>query len=142
MWDNKRGVHIVAVAAMIFREGRVLAMRRALNNPAGPGLWETLSGRVEQGEEPIDAVAREIAEECGVSVQVDPRPYTVYTALRNSKPMMLVLYRARYAGGEVTLSHEHDEYAWLTPEEFATRSTLAKLVNVVRAAALDPWLNP
>ena len=37
---------IVAVAAIVVRSGTVLAMRRAPHKDAGPGLWETLSGRV------------------------------------------------------------------------------------------------
>jgi len=58
--------HIVAVAALIYQQGRVLAMRRSPQRDAGPGLWETLSGRVLPGEEPLDAMRREILEEAGL----------------------------------------------------------------------------
>ena len=127
----QRGQHVVAVAAIIIREGKILAMRRAADNLAGPGLWETLSGRVEQGEEPLTAVAREIEEECGLSVEIDARPVDAYAATRRGEPMIVVLYRALYVAGEVRVSHEHDAFEWLSAAEFAARSSLLPLVLAV-----------
>lgn len=131
MGDAKSTYYIVAVAAIIVRDGKILAMRRAANN-VGPGLWETVSGRVDAGEEPFDAVRREIAEESGLTVAVEPRPLTSYQATRAGEPMMVIVYRAEYVSGEVVRSDEHDEHAWLSAAEFAERSTLTKLVETVR----------
>ena len=125
---------VVAVAAIIFKKGKVLAMRRSLTKDAGAGLWETLSGRVELDEEPLEAIKREIIEECNLSVRVDPRPITAYQTFRKDKPMILILYRADYISGEVQRSEEHDDHAWLTPDEFAQQSIFQKLVDVVYQA--------
>jgi len=131
--------YIVAVAALIYRQGRVLAMRRSPQRDAGPGLWETLSGRVLPGEEPIDAMRREILEEAGlqdgVALRLEPRPVEAYSTTRAGQPMVLIIYRAEYLSGEVRRSDEHDAHDWLTPEEFAARSSLNKLVEAVRAFA-------
>jgi 8-oxo-dGTP diphosphatase len=127
-------LYVVAVAAIIIRDGKVLAMRRAATKDAGAGLWETLSGRVSLGEEPLDAVKREVLEESSLTVSVEPQPFTAYHAKRNDLPMMVIVYRAHYISGEVILSDEHDAYAWLTPAEFSEKSTLTKLVETVRAA--------
>jgi 8-oxo-dGTP diphosphatase len=124
-------LYVVAVVAIIFREGKVLAMRRASTKDAGAGLWETLSGRVLLGEEPLESVKREILEESSLTVEVEPQPFTAYQAKRKDLPMMVIVYMARYVSGEVILSEEHDAYAWLTPAEFAERSTLTKLVETV-----------
>lgn len=129
-----RGAHVVAVAAMIVREGRVLALRRAPDNLAGPGLWETVSGRVEQGEQPREALAREIVEESALEVELESRPWTAYAGRRRDQPMVVILYRARYVAGEVTLSAEHDAYAWLSAAEFAERSSLRPLCDAVASA--------
>jgi 8-oxo-dGTP pyrophosphatase MutT (NUDIX family) len=110
-------------------------MRRSPQKDAGAGLWETLSGRVEVGEEPLETVKREIHEECGLEVKVDPRPVTSYYATRNGVPMILIVYRAEYLSGEVMRSDEHDEHAWLSPQEFARMTTLEKLAQVVFLAA-------
>ncbi|HKI59060.1 MAG TPA: NUDIX domain-containing protein [Trueperaceae bacterium] len=127
--------YVVAVAAAVFREGKVLAMRRSPARDAGPGLWETLSGRLWRGEDPVDAVAREIVEECGLSVRVWPRPVTAYQATRAGEPMVVIVFRADADAGEVRRTAEHDAHAWLTPEEFAATSSLLPLVEAVRKAA-------
>jgi 8-oxo-dGTP diphosphatase len=131
-----RGQHVVAVAALIVRADphdlpRVLAMRRAPSNLAGPGLWETVSGRIEHGEEPLAAITREVDEECGLTVEIEPRPYACYAAQRRGLPMIVILFRARYLGGEVRVSEEHDQYAWLSAREFGERSSLLPLVEVI-----------
>jgi len=128
---------IVVVAAIVVRDGRVLAMRRASTKDAGAGLWETISGRVERDEDPLDAVRREIAEESGLEVRIDPRPITAYAARRADVPMLVIVYRAEHVAGEVVRSDEHDEHAWLTADELAERSPLAKLVAAVRACLAD-----
>ncbi|MEJ2292070.1 MAG: NUDIX domain-containing protein [Deinococcales bacterium] len=130
--------YVVAVAATVFRHGRVLAMRRSAARDAGPGLWETLSGRLRLGEDPADAVAREILEECGLRVRVAPRPVTAYQARRAGEPMVVIVYRADADDGDVVATDEHDAFAWLTPEEFAETSTLTPLVRAVFAAAALP----
>jgi 8-oxo-dGTP diphosphatase len=137
-----RGQHVVAVAALIIRpafadeapDPRVLALRRAPDNLAGPGLWETVSGRVEQGEAPLAAVEREVIEESALRVDVEPRPFATYAAQRRGLPMIVILYRARYRAGEVVISAEHDRFAWLTAAEFAAHSSLQPLVTVVEHA--------
>jgi len=127
--------YVVAVAAAVFRDGKVLAMRRSPARDAGPGLWETLSGRLRRGEDPADAVGREIAEECGLRVRVWPRPVTTYHAMRAGEPMVVIVYRADAEPGEVRRTAEHDAHAWLTPDEFAATSSLLPLVQAVRTAA-------
>jgi 8-oxo-dGTP pyrophosphatase MutT (NUDIX family) len=130
---------VVAVATLIVREGKQLSLRRAPDNLAGPGLWETVSGRVEQGEQPLEAALREVREEAALEVRIDPRPIGAYAAERRGQPMIVILYRAEYLSGEVRISHEHDQFAWLSAAEFAQRSSLRLLVEAVaRALAPEP----
>lgn len=126
---------VVAVAALIFREGRVLAMRRSRAKDVGAGLWETVSGRVEPDEQPLDALLREVREESGLEVRVDPRPVDAYAMRRGDRPMVVLLYRCDWVSGEVTRSEEHDAHAWWTPDEFEAQSTLARLARAIRLAA-------
>jgi 8-oxo-dGTP diphosphatase len=63
---------VLVVAAAIVRDGQVLAGQRAY--PARlAGRWEFPGGKVEAGEAPRDALAREIREELGVEVAVHER---------------------------------------------------------------------
>jgi 8-oxo-dGTP diphosphatase len=123
--------HVVAVAAVIVRGDQILAMRRSAASEAGAGLWETVSGRVEVDEAPLDAASREIAEETGLEVLIEPRPVDAYAARRGNAPMIVIVYRADWVSGEVRRSSEHDEHAWWTPEEFAQHSPLHRLAQAV-----------
>jgi 8-oxo-dGTP pyrophosphatase MutT (NUDIX family) len=125
--------YVVAACVIVRRGDRVLAMRRSKDKDAGPGLWETISGRVEVGEEPLAAAHREVAEETGLSVRIEPRPVTAYAATRLGVPMVVIVYEAGFEGGVVRPSIEHDDHAWLTANEFAARSTLSELTRAVRA---------
>lgn len=132
------GEFVVAVAAIIVKGDRVLAMRRAPDKDAGAGLWETLSGRVEIDEDPRDAMAREITEECGLDVELEERPIDCYAARRGDDPMIVIVYRATWRAGEVERSSEHDAHAWWTPAEFRANSTLARLADAIdRAMSAD-----
>lgn len=125
---------VVAVCVAVCKQGHVLAMRRSASKDAGPGLWETVSGRVEPGEHPAEAAVREVTEETGLAVRIDPRPVTAYPATRLQAPMMVIVYRADWEAGEVRMSDEHDAWAWLDADTFATRSSLPQLVGAVRTA--------
>ncbi|MEM1417131.1 MAG: NUDIX domain-containing protein [Myxococcota bacterium] len=125
------GLQLVAVAAVVVREDRVLAMQRASTKDAGAGLWETISGRVAPGEEPLAAARREIVEESGLDVTVETRPIDVYVADRNGVPMTVIVYRAQWVAGDVTPSAEHDDFRWLTAAGFEELSTLRRLSDAV-----------
>lgn len=134
--EEESQAYVVAAAVAVFRSGRVLALRRAADREAGAGLWETVSGRVKQGEEPVATALREAQEESGLSVTVHPRPVTAYAAARAGAPMIVIVYRADATSHEVVVrSDEHDADAWLTPDEFAVASSLGPLVQAVYAAA-------
>lgn len=123
---------IAAVCALIRKDGRILSMRRSLSKDAAPGIWEAVSGRIEHGEEPLDAVRREILEETGLETRVDPRPISAFHAYRSGIPMVIVYYLADWVSGEVRMSEEHDAWEWLDADSFAERTPIAKLAAAVR----------
>lgn len=129
---------VVAVAAIIQNENKVLCMKRSTHKEAHPGVWETLSGRVEIGEEPLECVTREIEEEAGLFVgehiHLDPRPITSYQTTRLDDAMIVIVYRAQYFDGDIKMSQEHEAYAWLTLDEFSQHSSLNELVDAVEKA--------
>lgn len=119
-----------AVCALVRREGRVLALKRSPTKDAQPDIWEALSGRLEPGEDPVDAVYREVREESGLTVRVDPRPWTATATDRAGVPMLLVYYVADWVAGEVRLSEEHVEARWMDAPEFAAATPIPRLGQV------------
>ena len=126
---------IGAVSVFVFRGDRLLALKRSAGADAAPGAWDAVSGRLRAGEHPRDAAVREAREETGLEVLPDESPVVAYAAERGAQPMLVVAYCAESAPGEVVLSAEHDEWAWMTIDEFARACTFPLLVDAARRAA-------
>ncbi|MEX0938683.1 MAG: (deoxy)nucleoside triphosphate pyrophosphohydrolase [Pirellulales bacterium] len=71
-------VPIAIAVAVVEHQGRYLVGRRTADQTLA-GLWEFPGGKVEPGESPQDAAARECLEETGVAVRVGaPYPQVVH----------------------------------------------------------------
>jgi 8-oxo-dGTP diphosphatase len=69
MADDAPAAHRVPCAgAVVVHDGRLLVIRRG--HDPGRGLWSVPGGRVESGETPAAACAREVLEETGLVVEV------------------------------------------------------------------------
>jgi 8-oxo-dGTP diphosphatase len=104
------------VGAAIVRRGQVLAARRTAP-PESAGRWEFPGGKVEPGESPGSALAREVREELRCDIRVTGW-------LTGSVPIgqhhLLTVATATLAGGEEPDPLEHDALRWLGPEELDT----------------------
>ncbi len=111
-------VRTVSIAVVRGRgpQARVLLVRRI---PERGGFWQTITGRVEPGESPEQAAARELEEETGMRLPVRALNYRHAFALGEILPPMLVEETAFAArcpeGQDVRLSAEHDAHQWLEP---------------------------
>lgn len=112
------GRFLVGVSVFLTRGDRVLLVRRASDRDHGAGSWEPVSGRLEQGESPPQAAAREVLEETGLEVHA-LRPFDTFALVR--EPTMEELIGISYHGiagdGPVTLSSEHEEARWMSRDE-------------------------
>jgi 8-oxo-dGTP diphosphatase len=57
------------VAALIWRDGKVLVCQRTRHQPM-PLKWEFPGGKIEEGEQPRDALRRELDEELGIDARI------------------------------------------------------------------------
>ncbi len=127
------------VAAVIEREGKVLIARRRQETGYG-GFWEFPGGRLEKGETPEKAVAREIAEELGVRIRVGGLLRAVTYQSQNLS-IELLAYRASIVSGELKLT-DHDEIRWVIPSELEEAEFTEPDRPVVRLLAEKserPW---
>jgi 8-oxo-dGTP diphosphatase len=127
----------LAVSAAIVREGKFLVVRRA-RAPAH-GLFSLPGGVVELGERLTEAVAREIAEETGMSIE--PLALAGYreTIVRNGddrveRHFVILCFAARWRAGELELNEELSEARWIEPAELADLPTTPGLAEIVAAA--------
>lgn len=103
-------LHSVSVAAAIIRDdGRVLLTQRHDN-----GHWEAPGGILELDETVEDGLAREIAEETGLSIDID-----ALTGIYKNMPRGIValVFRCRPRAGDPTLNPEVDAFRWASSDE-------------------------
>ncbi len=103
------------VAAVIRRDGHVLACRRRPERAAG-GLWEFPGGKLEPGESAEAALVREIGEELGIGIRVNGELTTDDTRV-GSRVIRLICLEAELSDAEPTASTDHDELRWVAPAE-------------------------
>jgi ADP-ribose pyrophosphatase YjhB (NUDIX family) len=125
-----------ASAIVLEGEDRVLLARRA--SDPGAGLWDLLGGFIEEGEEPLAALVREVGEE--TSLRVEPGEYLGGYPDRYGDEGIFTLnlyWLARITGGELSLDEEElREVAWFRAEELPGPAEFA-FANTVQA--LREW---
>lgn len=105
---------IRVVAAVLVRDGRVLAAKRAPGKREG-GLWELPGGKVEPGEDDATALARELEEELGVHVAVGAALAENHHAYGHGGVHLVALACTLVSGEPRAL--DHAELRWLAADE-------------------------
>ena len=117
------GRFLCGVAALIYNpeSERYLLMRRSEAKDYAAGEWESVTGRVDQGENYTQAVLREVREETGAEVQVEQLLGLTHFYRGAEMPenellgvMFAVNLRDPIA---VHMDEEHSEMRWATAEE-------------------------
>ena len=65
---------MIVVAALIEADGKLLVCQRRRSDSFGL-MWEFPGGKLEPGETPAEALARELHEELGVAARIGPEIY-------------------------------------------------------------------
>jgi 8-oxo-dGTP diphosphatase len=127
----------LAVSAAIFRDGRVLIVRRA--RPPAHGLYTLPGGGVELGETLEQAVIREVREETGLSIA--PLALVGFRqaiarddAGRIKRHFVILPFAAHWIGGEIALNEELAEAQWREADELTGLKTTEGLAEIVAAA--------
>jgi 8-oxo-dGTP diphosphatase len=128
----------LAVSAAIFRNGRVLIVRRA--RPPAHGIYTLPGGGVELGETLEEAVIREVREE--TALEVVPVALAGYrqAIARDAngaieRHFVILPFAAHWVSGEIALNEELAEAHWLLPAELGGLTTTEGLAQIVSAAA-------
>jgi 8-oxo-dGTP diphosphatase len=114
-----RPLLLVVAAALVRKDQHILVQQRAPHRSMA-GLWEFPGGKVEPGEAPEDALAREIDEELGVTLdRADLAPLTFASELLGERNLVLLLYRVtRWQGEPRPL--DASAIRWASVEELRT----------------------
>ena len=127
----------LAVSATIYRDGRVLLVRRA--RAPGRDLFSLPGGVVEAGETLAEAVAREVLEETGLTIEpvelAGHREVIIRDAEgRVERHFVILSFACRWVAGEAGPSDEVAEARWVAPDEIAGLKTTSGLAEIIAAA--------
>src|SRR6478735_1340407 len=127
----------IAVSAAIFRDGKVLLTRRA-RSPA-KGFYSLPGGRVEFGESLHQALAREVDEETGLTIDIVGLAgwREVLPVTGGAGHYLIMSFAARWASREPVLNDELDDYRWIAPDALGHLGDLkltGGLEEVIQAA--------
>lgn len=101
--------------------------------------WDFPKGHIEEGEDPVVTARRELCEETGiqdarfVSGYMERMRY-FYRRAGEQMRKVVIYFLAETTGDEVTLSHEHCGYAWVSYEEGLQRLTFKTAKDLLSKA--------
>jgi ADP-ribose pyrophosphatase YjhB (NUDIX family) len=113
-------------SALCVANGRVLLARRA--HPPFEGFWDIPGGFLNEGEDPLDGLRRELKEETGL--EVEPERFLGiwvdrYGGDSTAKATLNLYWTARVVGGEATAADDVSELRWFDRDELPSPSELA-----------------
>jgi ADP-ribose pyrophosphatase YjhB (NUDIX family) len=125
----------LAVSAAIFRDGKVLLVRRARS--PGKGIYSLPGGRVEFGESLHAALHREVDEETALKIEI-----AGLAGWREVLPgtggggghYLIMSFAARWIAGEPILNDELDDFRWLATDALGEFTVTGGLQEVIQSA--------
>lgn len=133
---------LVVAAGIVIERGKVLLSRRKQGSHL-EGLWEFPGGKVEEGEDPRVALARELEEELGIATDVGEIVDVTFHRYEDAgKAVLLLFFEAtRTAGSPEPSAVDVAEVAWfdassLDPAKFPPADVA--VLTKVRAKLISP----
>ena len=124
----------LAVSAAIFRDGKILLVRRA-RSPA-KGFYSLPGGRVEFGEPLHTALHREVDEETALEIEIIGLAgwREVVPGTGGGGHYLIMSFAARWTSGEPVLNDELDDFRWLAPDGLSDLKLTDGLQEVIQSA--------
>lgn len=125
----------VAVGAVVFKEERVLLVRRG--QPPSEDLWAIPGGSVEIGETLQQAAEREILEETGITIRAEEPVFTFDVIDRDRAGKIRFHYvivdlAAVYVAGDPKAGDDAAEARWVTAQEIDELPVSAPTVKLLK----------
>ena len=144
------GIHVAAPETQVAAPGtstEILMLRRSPSKIVLPGLWQCVSGSLEDGESIVAGALRELQEEIGFGAAeiegfFDLDQVNQFHAPSVAAIVTSAIFAVRVrAGAEPALSHEHDAMRWVPPAEaleLAIWPAYRESIRRIQENLLDP----
>ena len=121
------------VAALIIRESKILICQRK-EDQAMPLKWEFPGGKIEEGEQPRDALRRELEEELGIHAKIGHEIARVQHTYPNGAAVELRFFIVREYDGEIE-NRIFRDLQWSAPEALPSYDFLEADASLVKDLA-------
>lgn len=120
-------------AALILRADTVLICQRRPDQPMAL-KWEFPGGKIEAGETPEQALARELDEELGIHAQIGSPVIRIHHTYRNGGAVDLQFFAVHSFEGDL-INRIFNEVKWVTLKDLPTYDFLAADRGLIRDLA-------
>jgi 8-oxo-dGTP diphosphatase len=125
-------------AALIVRSGQVLICQRRPDQPMAL-QWEFPGGKIEAGESPEQALARELNEELGITATVGVRVTHIRHNYRHGGAVDLQFFAVHEFAGELQ-NRIFQQFKWVNLEDLPQYDFLAADRNLIKDLAAGKLL--
>ena len=106
------------VAALIFRDGKILVCQRTRHQTM-PLKWEFPGGKIEPGEQPRDALRRELDEELGIDATIGDEVKRIHHEYKGGSSVELRFFAVREHKGEIE-NKIFKDLQWAEPSQLSS----------------------
>jgi 8-oxo-dGTP diphosphatase len=125
-------------AALIVRDGEVLIGQRRADQPMA-SMWEFPGGKIEPGESPQQALARELSEELGIRASIGQAVTRIRHNYRHGGAVDLQFFTVREFAGEI-VNHIYQQIRWVKLQDLPGYDFLAADRGLIRDLAAGKLL--
>jgi 8-oxo-dGTP diphosphatase len=126
------------VAALIMRDGKLLVCQRTRHQTM-PLKWEFPGGKIEEGEQPRDALRRELDEELGIQATIGDELARIQHEYPNGGMVELRFYIVRDYNGELE-NRIFKDIQWAEPKDLPRFDFLEADLTLVKNLAAGKLL--
>ncbi|MFZ3020086.1 MAG: NUDIX domain-containing protein [Minisyncoccia bacterium] len=103
-------------------DNKLLIIKRSPHDRYAPNKWEVPGGKLDSGQDLTHAQEREVLEETGLLVDQVERmafveSYVIGEGPYTGLPYVAIFGITKVAGGQLSMSEEHSDYAWVSYNE-------------------------
>ena len=109
----------------IERDEEILLIHKNKRDSFGFSKFNGIGGHIEKGEEPYEAVKREIFEESGLTIEEISLVAIIFINIGTNPGILLFLFKAKYPGGRLKESDEGG-LVWLKRSSIKDSQNLVK----------------
>lgn len=123
--ENFKSAHVV-----IIKNGKILILKRSSTDQWMPEHYGLPGGKLDSGENTLEAVCRECKEEANLNIS----PKDLIFLPKVSKNNEHAFFCTTKFSGELKLDFEHDDFQWIKPKELSKYKIVPDLPDIISEA--------